>query len=370
MGAKSSDLANRVGGVVRMGKGAAEPALPARAEAPTTQGAAAMHLYLLPSERRTAKRRGFTLIELLVVIAIIALLIGILLPALAGARKSSRQLKDATNIRGIVQAMAVWAQSHDDTYPTPSLVDLKNATISTREPLEKDNTGNIWSLMIFNGSIVPSVFVSPGENNANIRVDGGYATASPSQAQDPDLAVFDPGFAGRIGETGSMTGVGRGRRGEGLEAHNSYAHLPPFGERGRFWQSASRGIGAMALVSSRGPDYGGMVGSWVLTPGPTGTESSTLKVWGSGSSWRGNVGMQDASVSFERQPTLGMLSVQLSAEVAGSRSHADNLFVNENETTGRPGPDTAPELGVNALLRPFGNVRVVSRRVSIDPFKD
>lgn len=58
--------------------------------------------------------RGFTLIELLVVIAIIALLIGVLLPALAKARDSGRLTKCLANQRSFAQATNLYALDNKD----------------------------------------------------------------------------------------------------------------------------------------------------------------------------------------------------------------------------------------------------------------
>ncbi len=57
-------------------------------------------------------RTGFTLIELLVVIAIIALLMGLLMPALGSARETARRVKCLAHQRMIVLAATMYAENH------------------------------------------------------------------------------------------------------------------------------------------------------------------------------------------------------------------------------------------------------------------
>ena len=63
------------------------------------------------------ERKGFTLVELLVVIAIIALLMGILMPALARVRQVAYRMVCGTNLSGIGKAMLIYANDYDDELP-------------------------------------------------------------------------------------------------------------------------------------------------------------------------------------------------------------------------------------------------------------
>ena len=98
-------------------------------------------------KKNVKKRNGFTLIELLVVIAVIAILAGMLLPALSKAREKGRSAVCMNNLRQLALAFMMYAQDNDGF--APLVVDNVTALIV-------DGTANgFCNLLYLDGHVAP-----------------------------------------------------------------------------------------------------------------------------------------------------------------------------------------------------------------------
>jgi len=221
------------------------------------------------------RRKGFTLVELLVVIAIIALLMGILMPALSRVRQLAFRLTCGTNLSGVGKAMMIYANDYEDELPkaggrNSAWGAVNNWTAANRTlafGLNADGSGGKASinsclyLLVKYAEVTPKSFVCKGDSGTSeFNLSDVAAGNLPSTFELIDAWDFGP-YTPTNNESWK---------------HCSYSYHMPFGSNYALTISSEPGF---AVASERNPwlaSPAGDASNWSLfRPDITGAGGST-----------------------------------------------------------------------------------------------
>jgi prepilin-type N-terminal cleavage/methylation domain-containing protein len=262
------------------------------------------------------RNTAFTLIELLIVIAIIALLVGILLPALGAARRTARNAQNSTQVRGIHQGMVIFAGQNNTFFPGFDR-DGNSTSYSARGAA---GNGQLWGLqatVLWDGYSPAVRFREMWDDRL---FEGAYMISPAEVGQPFSNVAYDlkPSSYAQV---------------QGINRNYSYALLGTWwgGIRNDEWRQTDNSNSV--VISDR----------WIEDT-LTGYGRSPNTDPNSQDDWKGSVGYNDNHVEYENDQTVDTIYGNEGRKVTVSN---DNLF---SQTNGNRVKTTTSESNADAAM--------------------